>query len=54
MTDLFETIRDAAQKRLAYTRTVAAIEAMPLDVALDLDIHRPDARQIARKAVYGR
>jgi hypothetical protein len=26
---------------------------MPLDVALDLDIFRGDARKIAREAVYG-
>jgi uncharacterized protein YjiS (DUF1127 family) len=37
-----------------YRRTVAEIEAMPLDVALDLDICREDARKIAARAVYGR
>jgi hypothetical protein len=26
---------------------------MPLDVALDLDIYRGDARKIAHRAVYG-
>lgn len=36
-----------------YRLTVAEIEAMPLDVALDLDIWREDARRIARRAVYG-
>lgn len=36
-----------------YRRTVAEIEAMPLDVALDLDIYREDATRIARHAVYG-
>ena len=50
---LIDTIREIARKRIAYERTVAEIEAMPLEVALDLDIHRPDARKIARKAVYG-
>jgi len=50
---LIDTIREIAAKRIAYERTVAEIEAMPLDTALDLDIHRPDAREIARKAVYG-
>ncbi len=54
MTTLFNSVLDAARKRIAYERTVAAIETMPLDVALDLDIHRPDARKIAHKAVYGR
>lgn len=37
-----------------YRSTVAAIRAMPLDVALDLEIDREDARHIARRAVYGR
>ena len=50
---LINTIREIAAKRIAYERTVAELEAMPLEVALDLDIHRPDARKIARKAVYG-
>jgi uncharacterized protein YjiS (DUF1127 family) len=36
-----------------YRRTVTEIEAMPLDVALDLDIFREDARRIAHEAVYG-
>lgn len=36
-----------------YRRTVAEIERMPLDVALDLDIFREDARLIARRVVYG-
>ena len=53
MTSLFHSLRSAAAKRAAYERTVAEIEAMSLDVALDLDIHRPDARKIAYKAVYG-
>ncbi|MDJ0627243.1 MAG: hypothetical protein QNJ44_03195 [Rhodobacter sp.] len=50
---LIDTIREIARKRIAYERTVAEIESMPLDTALDLDIYRPDARKIARKAVYG-
>ena len=53
MANLITTIRRIAEKRLAYERTVAEIEAMPLDVALDLEIYRPDARKIAHKAVYG-
>lgn len=54
MTHLIDTIRETAARRIAYHRTVRELEAMPLDVALDLDIHRADARAIARKAVYGR
>jgi len=53
MKTLIETIRDIAGKRIAYQRTVAEIEDMPLDVALDLNIHRPDARKIAHDAIYG-
>jgi len=36
-----------------YRRTVAELERMPLDVALDLGIYRQDAREIARRTVYG-
>lgn len=42
------------QQRAAYERTKREIRAMPLDVALDLGIHREDARKIAARAVYGR
>jgi hypothetical protein len=54
MTDLLQTLRTHAAKRVAYLRTVNEIRAMPLDVALDLDIYRGDAERIARRAVYGR
>ncbi|MFQ6548273.1 hypothetical protein AADZ90_009965 [Aestuariibius sp. 2305UL40-4] len=50
---ILETIKDQARKRAAYRRTVAEIRALPLDVALDLDIYRGDAERIAKKAVYG-
>ncbi len=50
---LFTNVRKAAQKRADYNRTVAEIQAMPLDVALDLGIFREDAHKIASKAVYG-
>ncbi len=53
MMNVIAQFKTAAEKRAAYYRTVAEIEAMPLDVALDLDIHRPDARRIAHQAVYG-
>lgn len=53
MMHVIERLKAAASKRAAYARTVAEIEAMPLDVALDLDIYRGDARKIAREAVYG-
>ncbi len=53
MTEIVTQLFDAAQKRIAYSRTVAEIEAMPLDVALDLGIFREDAPKIAEAAVYG-
>jgi uncharacterized protein YjiS (DUF1127 family) len=53
MIGIISTLKTAARKRAAYNRTVAELEALPLDVALDLDIHRGDARAIARRAIYG-
>ncbi|MEL6548635.1 MAG: hypothetical protein AAFQ54_00150 [Pseudomonadota bacterium] len=51
---LFNHIQDRLEKRRAYNRTVAELRAMPLDVALDLDIYREDAERVASSAVYGR
>ena len=45
-------LRDRMNRRAAYSRLKREIETMPLDVALDLDIDRADARGIARRAVY--
>ncbi len=45
--------KSAANRRAAYLRTVHELQTMPLDVALDLDLFREDARLIARRAVYG-
>ena len=53
MTDLFTRIRDIADRRARYARTVQELRAMPLDVALDLDLYKGDAERIARAAVYG-
>jgi uncharacterized protein YjiS (DUF1127 family) len=53
MTDLMSRIREIAARRARYHRTVAELRAMPLDVALDLDIHQGDAERIAARAVYG-
>lgn len=49
-----DRVRAANQKRRLYNQTVAEISSMPRDVALDLGIFPEDARQIARKAVYGK
>lgn len=51
---MISRFRDAARKRAAYHRTVAELQALPIDTALDLGIYHGDARTIARKAVYGR
>jgi hypothetical protein len=53
MMDIIARLRSAARKRAVYARTVAELEAMPLDVALDLDMFREDARKTAHRAVYG-
>ena len=54
MTHLMSSVRDRLQKRAAYHRTVREIRAMPLDVALDLNIYQGDAEKIASEAIYGR
>ena len=53
MTNILTKLREAAQKRAQYHRTVAEIERMPLEIALDLDIFPGDAHRIAQQAVYG-
>lgn len=55
MPSIIEQIRIAARQRAAYNRTVAELSAMPVELAVeDLGIFPGDARQIARRAVYGR
>ena len=54
MYDLFNSLNTRIEKHRKYSRTVAEIRAMPLDVALDLGIYRGDAEKIAAQAVYGR
>lgn len=46
-------VRTGYEKRRLYNRTVAEIQSLPRDVALDLGIFPEDARRIAREAVYG-
>ena len=46
-------MRLAASNRAAYRRTLREIRTMPFDTALDLGIHRGEAKSIARRAVYG-
>ena len=47
-------IKESIRKRALYNETVHQLRSMPLNVALDLDIYRGDAKKIARHAVYGR
>jgi hypothetical protein len=54
MSTLLNRLQDSLRKRAAYARTLAELEAMPLEVAIDLDIYKPDAPKIAARAVYGR
>jgi len=49
----FSNLTTAVQKWMDYRHTVAELKAMPLEVALDLDIYHGDAEKIAFKAVYG-
>ena len=53
MANIFDRIRDRAEKRRRYNQTRREIARLPLDVALDLDIYPGDADRIARQAVYG-
>lgn len=53
MSTLLTRIQTRLKQRAAYARTKAELEAMPLEVAIDLDIYKPDAAKIAAQAVYG-
>ena len=53
MTTLLARIQDRLRKRAAYSRTKSALKNMPLEVAIDLDLYKPDADKIAARAVYG-
>ncbi|WP_190325564.1 hypothetical protein [Salipiger aestuarii] len=53
MTQLINALRSRLDRRAKYLRTLRELRSMPLDVALDLDIHQGDAHRIAAQAVYG-
>ncbi|MGR3435492.1 MAG: hypothetical protein ACU0CO_11495 [Shimia sp.] len=53
MKTLIAQLNSAIEQRRRYNRTVAELRAMPLDVALDLNLYQGDARRIASQAVYG-
>lgn len=54
MSTLLTTLQIRLKQRAAYLRTKAELENMPLEVAIDLDLYKPDAARIASEAVYGR
>ena len=49
----YQSFKSALQNRIAYRRTVRELRALPLDIALYLNIHRDDAERIASTVVYG-
>ena len=53
MTSLITEIRRRAHKRAEWNRTRAELSRLPVDTALDLDIHKGDIDRIATRAVYG-
>ena len=48
-----ERLRSRIARRRLYRATLAELRAMPLDVALDLDLDRAEAPAIAWRAAYG-
>jgi len=50
---LLSNLRDAAQKRAAYRRTIEALRGVPEHLADDLGIYPGDAKRLALQAVYG-
>ena len=52
MTPLFTSLRSRMEKHARYSRTLAELRALPLDVKLDLDIAGIEDK-VAREAVYG-
>lgn len=51
--NLLMTLRDAAQKRVAYRRTIHALRGVPAHLAEDLGIYPGDSKRLAHEAVYG-
>ncbi|MFG5382229.1 hypothetical protein [Yoonia sp. R2-816] len=47
------TVRNAIEKRVAYSRLKRELRNMPLETAIDLGMFREDAAKIATKAIYG-
>lgn len=50
---VFDTVRTAVQKRVAYRRLKHELATMPQETAIDLGMFREDAGKVASKAIYG-
>jgi hypothetical protein len=50
---LIARIQNDVANYVKFRRTAAALRALPLEVALDLDLYSGDAEKIARRVVYG-
>ena len=50
---LITSLRNAAQRRAAYRRTLFELQGLPASLAEDLGIYPGDTRRLAREAVYG-
>nr|WP_319246566.1 hypothetical protein [uncultured Celeribacter sp.] len=50
---VFASLKNAAQKRAAYRRTLAELDALPQKVKADLNMDYDRARSVARQAIYG-
>ena len=50
---VFNTVRTAVQRRVAYQNLKHELATMSLETAIDLGMFREDAAKTARKAIYG-
>jgi len=50
---VLNTVRNAIEKRVAYSRLKRELAMMPVETAIDLGMFREDARKVATKAIYG-
>ncbi|MBU0641994.1 MAG: hypothetical protein KJ731_09440 [Alphaproteobacteria bacterium] len=50
---LLANLKNAAQKRAAYRRTLAELDALPQKVKTDLAMDHGRACDLARQAIYG-
>ncbi|GGG60552.1 hypothetical protein GCM10011415_03110 [Salipiger pallidus] len=53
MTQIIATLKNRLDAHSRFRRTLRELRAMPLDVALDLELNPAEFRRIAAEAVYG-